>query len=133
MVGKTEEALSRIVAQIGEIHSIVHDIANPAQEQASGLEEVNTAVTPIDQFTQQNAAMVEESTAASHGLAQEAQSLAELLAQFKLGGTISQATSRPAPVAAGDARATQDKVAKAIKSFPTRGNAAVKADDWEEF
>ncbi|SMC63411.1 Methyl-accepting chemotaxis protein (MCP) signalling domain-containing protein [Fulvimarina manganoxydans] len=86
MVGKTEEALSRIIAQIGEIHSIVHDIANPAQEQASGLEEVNRAVTPMDQFTQQNAAMVEESTAAARNLAGEMQQLTTLVAQFDVDG-----------------------------------------------
>ena len=122
-----------IVASVSAISEDIRAIAASSGEQSAGLRKINEAVTKLDQVTQQNAAMVEESTAASHGLAQEAQSLAELLAQFKLGGTISQATSRPAPVAAGDARATQDKVAKAIKSFPTRGNAAVKADDWEEF
>ncbi|MCK5933399.1 MAG: HAMP domain-containing protein [Fulvimarina manganoxydans] len=86
LVGKTGEALSRIVAQIGEIHSIVHDIANSAQEQASGLEEVNTAVTQMDQFTQQNAAMVEESTAAARNLAGEMQQLTTLVAQFDVDG-----------------------------------------------
>ncbi|MAZ15072.1 MAG: chemotaxis protein [Ahrensia sp.] len=133
LVGETGKALEVIVAEVQEVNANVMAIVDAVREQSTTLSEINQAVTEVDKGTQQNAAMVEESTAASHGLAQEAQSLAELLAQFKLGGTISQATSRPAPVAAGDARATQDKVAKAIKSFPTRGNAAVKADDWEEF
>jgi methyl-accepting chemotaxis protein len=49
----------------------VADIAASAQEQATGLQQVNTAVNQMDQVTQQNAAMVEQATAASHGLAQE--------------------------------------------------------------
>ena len=64
-VGQTGEALSRIVAQVAEIDVIVGEIAASAQEQASGLDEVNIAVNQMDQVTQQNAAMVEESTAAS--------------------------------------------------------------------
>lgn len=58
-----------------------------AREQSTGLQEINTAVNTMDQGTQQNAAMVEEQTAASHGLANEAAELNALLAQFKMGGT----------------------------------------------
>ena len=133
LVSETGKALEVIVAEVQEVNANVMAIVEAVREQSTTLNEINQAVTEVDKGTQQNAAMVEESTAASHGLAQEAQSLAELLAQFKLGGAVKQATSRPAPAPAGDARATQDKVARAIKSFPTRGNTAVKADDWEEF
>jgi methyl-accepting chemotaxis protein len=63
----------------------VADIAASAQEQATGLNEVNITVNQMDQVTQQNAAMVEQSTAASHGLAGEAHELARLVGQFKLG------------------------------------------------
>ncbi|RYC28729.1 methyl-accepting chemotaxis protein, partial [Lichenibacterium minor] len=71
LVGQTGEALSRIVAQVAEIDGIVGEIASSAQEQATGLDQVNTAVNQMDQVTQQNAAMVEESTAASHALSRE--------------------------------------------------------------
>ncbi|MFC5394267.1 methyl-accepting chemotaxis protein, partial [Bosea vestrisii] len=54
------------------------------QEQATGLQEVNTAVNEMDQATQQNAAMAEQSTAASQALAQEADRLAALVAYFSL-------------------------------------------------
>ena len=60
----------------------VAEIAASAQQQAAGLAEVNTAVNQMDQVTQQNAAMVEESTAASHSLAQEAETLAQAIARF---------------------------------------------------
>jgi methyl-accepting chemotaxis protein len=75
--------------------------------------------------------MVEESTAASHSLAKEAVSLSDLLRQFKLGGSVTHRTS--APVVRSDPRSAQQAIAKAVKSFPTSGNAALQADEWEEF
>ena len=61
-------------------------IAAGALEQANGLGQVNTAVADMDDATQKNAAMVEETTAASHSLAQEASALGELLNRFKVNG-----------------------------------------------
>ncbi|MDP3747533.1 MAG: HAMP domain-containing methyl-accepting chemotaxis protein [Phenylobacterium sp.] len=85
LVAATGKALQRIVIQVAEINGIVAEIAASAQEQATGLQQVNTAVNHMDQVTQQNAAMVEESTAASHSLANEAAELATLVAQFRTG------------------------------------------------
>ncbi|MBU6419702.1 MAG: HAMP domain-containing protein [Proteobacteria bacterium] len=84
LVGQTGTALARIVSQIGEISSVVRQIAASAQEQATGLHQVNAAVNQMDQVTQQNAAMVEQSTAACHSLAQETEKLAQLTARFKI-------------------------------------------------
>ena len=99
LVGETGRSLERIVSQVTEINGIVADIAASAQEQATALGEVNTAVNQMDQVTQQNAAMVEESTAASHTLAQDAQSLADLVARFKTGASADE-SPRPRRVAA---------------------------------
>ncbi len=85
LVGETGQALSRIVVQVNRLSTLVSGIAGSAQEQALGLGEVNSAVTQMDQVTQQNAAMVEESTAASHALADEAEALARLVGQFRIG------------------------------------------------
>ena len=85
LVGQTGEALQSIVAKVIDVSKIVAEIAASAREQATGLGEVNVAVNQMDQVTQQNAAMVEQSTAASHGLAQEADDLARLMSQFKVG------------------------------------------------
>ena len=85
LVGETGQALGRIVAQVGEISAAVADIATSAQEQAAGLAEVNTAVNQMDQVTQQNAAMVEENTTASHALASETNGLINLIGRFRLG------------------------------------------------
>jgi methyl-accepting chemotaxis protein len=78
-----------------EVDALVGDIAASAEQQARGLAEVNTAVGEMDQVTQQNAAMVEQATAASHALKAEMQRLAELMAHFRFGsGAPAQPTSR---------------------------------------
>jgi methyl-accepting chemotaxis protein len=83
LVGKTGETLAAIVHQIKEVSMNVSSIVQASTEQSSALREINEAVTVIDQGTQQNAAMVEESTAAAHTLAREAADLFALIAQFK--------------------------------------------------
>jgi methyl-accepting chemotaxis protein len=100
LVGETGKALEIIVAEVQEINSHVAAIAESAREQSIGLKEINAAVNTMDQGTQQNAAMVEQSTAASHGLASEAAALSALLAQFKIG-------DEPAPVASPAAPQSQ--------------------------
>ena len=85
LVGETGKALEMIAAEVQEINGHIHAIVTASREQSTGLSEINTAVNTMDQGTQQNAAMVEEQTAASHGLASEASALKELLAQFRLG------------------------------------------------
>jgi methyl-accepting chemotaxis protein len=84
LVGETGKSLQAIVAQVQEISHHVEAIVTATREQSTGLAEINTAVNTMDQGTQQNAAMVEEQTAASHGLAQEAAKLMQLLGQFNL-------------------------------------------------
>ncbi|MET3853373.1 methyl-accepting chemotaxis protein [Rhizobium sp. OAE497] len=96
LVGETGKALDAIVHEVQEINQHVHAIAEAAREQSTGLQEINTAVNTMDQGTQQNAAMVEESTAASHSLATEAASLNNLLSEFRLTGTGGFAAAAPA-------------------------------------
>nr|MBP8246513.1 chemotaxis protein [Phenylobacterium sp.] len=84
LVSETGKALERIVAQVAQINGMVAEIAASAQEQSSGLHQVNVAVNQMDQVTQQNAAMVEQTTAASHSLAREAGELARLMTRLRL-------------------------------------------------
>ena len=95
LVGQTGKALERIVMQVAEINGIVGEIAASAQEQATGLDQVNTAVNQMDQVTQQNAAMVEETTAASHSLAQDSDTLAGLIARFRVSRADAAKEDRP--------------------------------------
>ena len=85
LVGETGQSLEAIAGQVQEINAHIAAIVTASREQSTGLQEINTAVNIMDQGTQQNAAMVEEQTAASHGLAGEAAALNALLAQFDLG------------------------------------------------
>ncbi len=86
LVNATGEALQRIIGRIGEISELVSGIATSAAQQSIGLQQVNTAVSEMDNVTQRNAAMVEEATAAARVLAQEAEVLAAEVARFRLDG-----------------------------------------------
>lgn len=137
LVGDTGKALETIVSEVQEINRHVLAIAESAQEQSSGLQQINTAVNQMDQDTQKNAAMVEESTAASHGLAQEVQSLNRLLAQFKLSAAGFSERSTPVRGASGADRASPSPARVLARKVTAAfsGNAALDTskNSWEEF
>ena len=141
LVNETGKALERIVAQVGQLNTLVTEIAASAQEQATGLNEVNTAVNQMDQVTQQNAAMVEQATAASHSLANEAGELARLIAQFQTGPTAQPQPVKPVIRAPQQTRsripAHAPTQAQNGKFIPMRRPALVTAstgqEDWDEF
>lgn len=132
LVSETGEALKTIEAYIIDVNKHMDSIATSAKEQAVGLGEVNTAVNQMDQVTQQNAAMVEETSAAGASLANESGRLRALISQFQLaaGGRHKAviATAGPAhhPVES-PVRRLAGRVAKAFS-----GNAVVK-ETWKEF
>lgn len=130
LVGETGTALDRIVLNIAEIANRVAEIATSAKEQASGLHEINSAIDQMDQVTQQNASMVEESTAASFGLASESQQLADLIGRFTIEGATNDGRSgRPAGRGQGrpvSVRNASGPAATAVKLEPAE-------DGWEEF
>ncbi|MBD9544750.1 HAMP domain-containing protein [Ensifer sp. ENS04] len=92
LVNETGQTLELMVVEVKTINEHVSAIVRAAREQSTALREINESVNAIDQNTQQNAAMVEQQTAASRGLAGEAQALTELLGQFKL-SQVSDASS----------------------------------------
>ncbi len=83
LVGETGARLGGIVTRVEEIGSLVSGIAEAAIEQADKLRDVNRAVSDMDRMTQQNAAMVEQSSAATRSLAEEAEALARLVSTFR--------------------------------------------------
>ncbi|HEX5933099.1 MAG TPA: methyl-accepting chemotaxis protein [Pseudorhizobium sp.] len=85
LVGETGKALEQIVIQVQQVDGNVGAIVESSKEQASGLKEINSSVNAMDQGTQQNAAMVEQATAAAHSLASESNALFQLLSQFNIG------------------------------------------------
>ena len=84
LVRDTGVALKAIGEQVAQINLLMGEIATSSREQSTGLSEVNSAMNEMDQTTQQNAAMVEQSTAAASNLAQEAERLRDLVNHFKL-------------------------------------------------
>ncbi len=132
LVTATGDALGLIQGHVIKVNEHVHSIATAAREQSTGLSEVSTAVNQMDQTTQQNAAMVEESTAATNRLADEAVNLAQLIARFKLDGQVSvpRAARQDSKPVVSPARALTQKLAGA---FGGRTAAAVATQEWEEF
>jgi methyl-accepting chemotaxis protein len=93
LVAEAGKALDRIIGQVAELTSGVSAIASSAKDQADGLQHINQAVSTMDRMTQQNAAMVEETTAATVSLANDAEELARLVSHFR---TADQREIRPA-------------------------------------
>ncbi|MBO9560389.1 MAG: globin-coupled sensor protein [Caulobacter sp.] len=85
LVGRTGEALRGIVAKVGVIDTLVDEIAASANEQAAALGQVNVAVNQLDQVTQRNSAMVQQSTSAAHALRAEAADLSNHVGGFRTG------------------------------------------------
>jgi methyl-accepting chemotaxis protein len=107
LVDDTGQALTGIVVKVTEIDALIAEIARSSQEQAVGLAQVNSAVNQMDQVTQQNAAMVEETTAAATSLRGEADALTRMVSGFQVGG----AKSAGRDAGRQDARALQARVA----------------------
>ncbi|MEH3102391.1 MAG: methyl-accepting chemotaxis protein [Sphingomonas phyllosphaerae] len=134
LVAEAGAALQRITARIGEISTLVGDIASAADQQATGLQQVNTAVSEMDGVTQQNAAMVEEATAAARSLVEETDVMAREVGRFRLAaGATGYAAPAASPVHQLQARAAHAG-ARIAASARSRGAAAVAVqDDWSEF
>ncbi len=143
LVSETGKALERIVAQVARLNLLVSEIAASAQEQATGLGEVNAAVNQMDQVTQQNAAMVEQSTAASHNLASEASELARLLAQFETGQraesyALKSPVRKPALAAPTKSRIpvhapTNKRLTAPARLVTVAGAPTMSPENWDEF
>ncbi|MCJ2178050.1 globin-coupled sensor protein [Novosphingobium album (ex Hu et al. 2023)] len=130
LVGRTGDVFRRIVEKVSSITSLASQISEQAHQQAGQLGQVNSAVGEMDTMTQQNAAMVEEATAAARNLAVQAEDLAGLVKMFKLGAIQTHAAAsarKPAP-ARRQAKAPLRAVA---------GGAIITAGapegDWSEF
>ncbi|MFN4271636.1 MAG: methyl-accepting chemotaxis protein [Aliihoeflea sp.] len=141
LVGDTGEALQAIIGDVKEISDHVIAIVEASREQATGLAEINSAVGMIDEGTQQNAAMVEETSAASHSLADEAARLNELLSRFQLGTAMATASRSRQPakqVTKGSVRRSSGHTGARIALVQGATALAQRLHDeqdadWEEF
>ena len=102
LVDAAGQTMEEIVGSVKKVSDLIAEIAAASQEQSSGIAQVNTAVTQMDQVVQQNASLVEEATAATESMKEQAASLLQMVARFKLGGgegeaaALQAATPRPA-------------------------------------
>jgi methyl-accepting chemotaxis protein len=136
LAGQAGQTMQGIVDSIGRVTDIMNEIVASSREQASGIGQVNQAIVQMDGVTQQNAALVEASAAATRAMHEQAQALAGLVEVFRV-----QAASRPAvvakpalPPARRPAPAPASRPArKATTAAPARKASATVDADWQEF
>jgi len=87
LVNEAGSTISEIVQSVKQVADIVGEISSASEEQRTGIEQVNQAVIQMDQVTQQNAALVEEASAAAQAMSDQAQTLQEAVAIFRIAGT----------------------------------------------
>ena len=126
LVEKAGKTMGQVVESVQRVTDIVADISSAAQEQSTGIGEVNHAITQMDQVTQQNAALVEEAAAAANALQDQSARLAELVSIFKLDGT-TQRNVRHA------AARVQVAVKPAVAKLSTPVKSAKQDSEWETF
>jgi methyl-accepting chemotaxis protein len=142
--GKTME---EIVTSVSKVSELIAEIAAASQEQSSGIEQVHTAITQMDQVVQQNASLVEEATAATESMKEQAASLLQTVSRFNLGGsdaafaalrqTTPAAMAAPAPVSHSMAP-MPIKVRPSVKAPAAQLNAPFAPlgrgnGEWKEF
>ncbi|NTB87575.1 PAS domain S-box protein [Agrobacterium tumefaciens] len=134
LVTKAGDALKQIAGNVHSINADISAIVDASREQSTALAEINRAINTVDQGTQQNAAMVEEQTAASHSLANEAAALFELLEQFRFGETARSNAKLALVENAPTVRPSYPKQVGATLAVASRRfSASVAAENWEEF
>jgi methyl-accepting chemotaxis protein len=128
LVDESGAALAGIVDSVKKVTDIVAEIAAASQEQSSGIDQVNRAVMQMDEVTQQNAALVEEASAAARAMQEQANELRQQIAFFRL----DKAPATPRPPAAGAPAPIPARPAVASGS-PRRAVTAAMAGEWAEF
>jgi methyl-accepting chemotaxis protein len=139
MVQKVDTALADISGDVGEVHALLGQMASDNQAQSTAITQISVAIGTMDQSTQQNAAMVEETSAAARNLSAEVSALAEQAGKFTIGNDTrrSAPAKRPAgPVSFKPAKAGSSGYVSPVKPLPagahTNGNGAAH-DDWASF
>ncbi|HUH55189.1 MAG TPA: methyl-accepting chemotaxis protein [Rhodanobacter sp.] len=130
LVDESGAALTGIVDSVKKVTDIVAEIAAASQEQSSGIDQVNRAVMQMDEVTQQNAALVEEASAAARAMQEQANELRQQMTFFHLTSD-ETAPAAPAPVSARPARTPPRRVATA--AAPVRAASLAAPGDWTEF
>lgn len=134
LVGETGDSLSNIVDSIKRVADIVSEIAAASQEQASGVGQINVAITQMDEMTQQNAALVEESSASARALEDQSERMMRLIGFFDIGEQVVQVKSTP-PTIEGEKVVSVHDAHEKVKGQLSKPSSAPSNEDsdWEEF
>ena len=125
LVTQSGRTLGEIVTSVKKVSDIVAEIAAASREQSSGIEQVNRAVMQMDELTQQNAALVEQATAASQAMAEQVRGLNEMLARFQVGMSDIAATTAAQPATpAKPAAAAAHRAERRAANRPWAGRGA---------
>jgi methyl-accepting chemotaxis protein len=143
LVDESGKALAEIVVRVKKVTDVMAEIASSSREQASGIEQVNKAITMMDDVTQQNAALVEEASAAAQALTEQASNLTQLISRYRVGEGAADAVHAAAQASAAppavERRAptrpmTGKKRPAAVPAAPARAaNGAAVAEEWKDF
>ncbi|KAB7762103.1 methyl-accepting chemotaxis protein, partial [Xanthomonas maliensis] len=137
LVNTAGKTMGELVASVQRVTDIMGEISAASQEQSAGIEQVNQTITQMDETTQQNAALVEEATAAARALEDQASQLTEAVAVFKtdlVASTGPAVRTASAPQVAANVRAKLAVVGRSagakprVVAPPTTGESS-----WEEF
>jgi methyl-accepting chemotaxis protein len=137
LVDQSGKALAEIVESVKKVTDIVAEIAAASSEQSAGIDQVNHAVLQMDEMTQQNAALVEESAAAARAMHEQANELSRQVSFFQITGQTSSAPAARAP-RKDAAREEMETVFAAVRSTPAPRaqrpvESAADAGVWKEF
>ncbi|HEY7887482.1 MAG TPA: methyl-accepting chemotaxis protein [Steroidobacteraceae bacterium] len=130
LVTQSGQTLEKIVASVKKVSDIVAEIAAASREQSSGIEQVNRAVMQMDELTQQNAALVEEATAASQAMAEQVRGLNEMLGRFQVAMGELQGSDRPAATAAARVLPQRTAGGKAQAASSSRAERRGSSRPW---
>lgn len=132
LVSEAASKLESMLEAARVSNALMEGIAQESRDQAASIEEVSAAVRQLDEMTQHNAALVEETNAAIEQTEAQASELDRIVDIFRIDGKSGSAQAQPRETGAGGIRALQQKVATAARGYLQSGNAAVK-EDWSEF
>ena len=132
LVNQAGATMGEIVASVQRVIDIMAEISASSQEQSAGIEQVNQTVMQMDETTQQNAALVEEATAAARSMEEQAGHLTDAVSLFKLEGQAAPVVA-PAPVARHAAPARPRAPAAPVRRAAVREPVLANEGDWQEF
>ncbi len=132
LVNASGKTLNEIIGAVDRVSAMIQEISTAAAEQSAGIDQVNSAVAQMDEMTQQNAALVEEATAAGEAMAGQAQGMTQLMEFFTVDASFATGSIGDMPVAAAPVAAAP---AAPEKPASDQGGLSVSnsGDDWEEF